>query len=55
MFSNDLDTIKHICKSRENLFEIARKYDVAIEKILLWNNLLPSEKLKKNQKIIILK
>ena len=55
VFSNDTDTIIHICKSRENLFEIARTYDVAIEKILLWNDVLPSEKLKKHQKIIILK
>jgi membrane-bound lytic murein transglycosylase D len=55
VFLNDLDTIQHICKSRENIFEIARKYDVAVEKILLWNDLLPSEKLKKNRKIIILK
>ena len=55
VFSNDLDTIQHICKSRDNIFEIARKYDVAVEKLLLWNDLLPSEKLKKKQKIIILK
>ena len=54
-FSNDVDTIHHFCKSKDNIFEIARKYDVAVENLLLWNDLLPSEKLKKNRKIIILK
>ena len=49
------DTIIHTCKARENLFEIARKYNVDIEKILSWNDLVPSKKLKKNQEIIILK
>jgi len=49
------DTIKHICRSRENLFEIARKYNVDVEQVLLWNNILPSKKLKRNQEIIILK
>ena len=50
-----IDTIIHICKSRDNLFEIARKNNVSIEELLTWNKLLPSQKLKKNQKIIILK
>ena len=49
------DTIIHICKSRENVFEIARKYNIDVEKILLWNDIIPSKKLKKNQEIIILK
>ena len=49
------DTIIHICKSRENIFEIARKYNIDVEKILSWNDIIPSKKLKKNQKIIILK
>ena len=49
------DTIIHTCKSRENVFEIARKYNVDVEKILSWNDIIPSKKLKKNQKIIILK
>jgi len=51
----DIDTIIHTCKSRENIFEIARKYNVDLEQLLLWNDIIPSKKLKKNQKIIILK
>ena len=50
-----LDTVIYVCKSRDNLFEIARKQNVNIEELLTWNKLLPSQKLKKNQKIIILK
>ena len=49
------DTIIHTCSAKDNLFEIARKYETSIEKLLTWNNILPSKKLKKNQKIIILK
>ena len=37
------------------ILEIARKYNVDVNQILKWNNLLPSKKIKKNQKIIILK
>ena len=48
------DTIIHICEAKENLFEIARKYNVDINKILIWNNLIPSKKLKKKQEIIII-
>tara|TARA_B100001250_G_C19649182_1_gene721813 strand:- start:491 stop:1021 length:531 start_codon:yes stop_codon:yes gene_type:complete len=48
------DTIIHICKTKESLFEVARKYNVKIEDILLWNKLLPSKRIKKNQEIIIL-
>ena len=47
------DTIRYSCKSKDNLFEIARKYNVSIEDLLSWNKLLPSKKLKKNQEIII--
>ena len=55
IYTINKDTIIHTCRSRENLFEIARKYNVDIEQILSWNNILPSKKLKKNQEIIILK
>ena len=55
IYTINTDTIIHTCRSRENLFEIARKYNVDIEQILSWNNILPSKKLKKNQEIIILK
>ena len=55
LYSNTIDTITHICETRENLFQIARKYNTKVEDLLLWNNLLPSSKLKKYQKIIILK
>ena len=51
----DSDTIIHTCKSRENIFEIARKYNIDLEQLLLWNDIIPSKKLKRNQKIIILK
>ena len=54
-YLNTTDTIFHICKSKDNLFEIARKYNIKIEDLLSWNQLLPSKKLKKNQEIIILK
>tara|TARA_Y100001954_G_scaffold235256_1_gene292586 strand:+ start:430 stop:1491 length:1062 start_codon:yes stop_codon:yes gene_type:complete len=50
-----IDTIYHTCQARENIFEISRKYNVDVNEILKWNNLLPSKKIKKNQKIIILK
>ena len=53
--SNKIDTLIHISKSKDNLFEIARKYDVTIDNLLLWNQLIPSKKLKKNQEIIIIK
>ena len=49
------DTIIYICQSKDNLFEIARTYNIKIEDLLSWNQLLPSKKLKKNQEIIILK
>lgn len=52
---NNTDTIIYICKAKENLFEIARKNNVSVDEILLWNNIIPSKKLKKNQEIIILK
>ena len=55
IYLNKQDTIIHICKSKESVFEIARQYNVKIENILSWNNLLPSNKVKKNQQIIILK
>ena len=48
------DTIIHICEAKENLFEIARKYNIDINQILSWNNLIPSKKLKKKQEIIII-
>ena len=53
--SNKTDTLIYICKAKDNLFEIARKYDITVENLLLWNQLVPSKKLKKNQKIIIIK
>ncbi|MBJ04660.1 MAG: murein transglycosylase [Flavobacteriales bacterium] len=49
------DTIIHICSQKENIYELARKYDVSINSIIEWNKILPSKKLKKNQRIIILK
>ncbi|MAZ55621.1 MAG: murein transglycosylase [Flavobacteriales bacterium] len=54
-YSIHQDTIIHTCTSKESLFEIAREYNVKIENILSWNKLLPSNKIKKNQQIIILK
>ena len=55
IYFNKQDTIIHICESKESIYEIARKYNVQIENILSWNKLLPSNKIKKNQKLIILK
>ncbi|MBF26133.1 MAG: murein transglycosylase [Flavobacteriales bacterium] len=53
--SNKIDTLKYICKPKDNLFEIARLFDVKIDDLLIWNQLIPSKKLKKNQEIIIIK
>jgi len=55
LFSSTQDTIIYTCSPRDNIFEISRKYNVDISNIIEWNNILPSQKLKKNQKIIILK
>ena len=55
LYSNRTDTITHICRSRDSLFEIAREYNVYVEDLLSWNKLLPSKKLTKDQEIIILK
>ena len=50
-----MESSRGIRTSKESLFEIAREYNVKIENILSWNKLLPSNKIKKNQQIIILK
>ena len=52
-YDDKKDTIIYTCQSRENLFEIARKHNIQVDELLLWNNLSPSQKLKKHQNIIV--
>ena len=48
------DTIFYRIERKDDVHQIARKFNVDPSKILYWNNIFPSEKLKKGNELIIL-
>jgi membrane-bound lytic murein transglycosylase D len=52
---NEVDTIYHKAKLNETLYDIALTYNTTYDNLLSWNKIIASKKIKKNQKIIILK
>ena len=48
------DTIFYRIERKDDVYQIARKFNVDPSKILYWNNIFPSEKLKKGNELIIL-
>ena len=50
----DYDTIFYEIKRKDDIYQVARKFNVDTSQILYWNNIFPSEKLKKGNELIIL-
>jgi len=48
------DTIFYRIERKDDVHQIAKKFNVDPSKILYWNNIFPSEKLKKGNELIIL-
>ena len=48
------DTIFYKIERKDDIYQIARKFNIDASKILYWNNIFPSEKLKKGNELIIL-
>jgi len=50
----NFDTLYHKVQRNEDIYQISRKYNIDVSKLLYWNNILPTEKIKKGDKIIII-
>ena len=50
----NFDTLYYKVQRNDDIYQISRKYNVDVSKLLYWNNILPTEKIKKGDKIIII-
>ena len=50
----NFDTLYYKVKRNDDIHQISRKYNIDVSKLLYWNNILPTEKLKKGKEIIII-
>ena len=39
---------------KDDIHQISRKFNVDVSQLLYWNNMLPNDKLKKGNKLLIL-
>ena len=51
---DSFDTLYYKVQRNDDIYQISRKYNVDVSKLLYWNNILPTEKIKKGDKIIII-